>query len=104
MIKVNKYKRYIKIFGIQIFGIKLSYSIGNPLWFIQEFKNIHQVNRSSEVDQALNTMKHWVDFEKENTDKIECADDLINIQETILQYIQDLEQENKKLKKKGGLK
>lgn len=39
---MNKYPRYITVFSITILGMTLSYQIGNPLWFIQEFKNIRE--------------------------------------------------------------
>lgn len=37
-----------------------------------------------EEKQAIETMKHWIDYEKANKDKINKADELIEIQETIL--------------------
>lgn len=33
-------QRYITIFKLSIFGITISFSIGNPLWFINEFKKL----------------------------------------------------------------
>lgn len=41
-------------------------------------------------------MKHWIDYEKENKDKINKADELIEIQETILSMLQEQQEENKK--------
>ena len=38
--------------------------------------------------QAIETMKNWIDYEKENKDKINKAEDLIDIQETIIKLIQ----------------
>ena len=52
-----------------------------------------------EIEKAKETMKHWVEYEKQNKDKINKADELIEIQETLLQYINQLEQENSKLNK-----
>lgn len=38
--------------------------------------------------QAIETMKHWIDYEKTNKDKINKADELIEIQETVLNLIE----------------
>lgn len=40
----NKYPRYIKIFSIYLLGLELTWSIGNPLWFIKEIKMIGEKN------------------------------------------------------------
>ena len=32
------YPKYINIFSIYIFGLSFSISIGNPMWFIQEYR------------------------------------------------------------------
>lgn len=37
---------------------------------------------------ALETMKHWINYEKENKDRINKAEELIDIQETILKLIE----------------
>ena len=37
--------------------------------------------------QAIETMKHWIEYEKANKDKINKADELIKMQETILNLI-----------------
>ena len=50
-----------------------------------------------EIKKAKETMKHWVEYEKQNKDKINKADELIEIQETLLQYIDQLETDNSKL-------
>lgn len=42
MMKVNDFKRYINIFRIKILDIEFSINIGNPLWFIREYKNIKE--------------------------------------------------------------
>ena len=39
------------------------------------------------IQQAVEEMQHWIDYEKQNKDKINRADDLIQIQETILGYV-----------------
>lgn len=36
----NKYPRYINVLTIIIFDCKFSFKLGNPMWFIQEFKNL----------------------------------------------------------------
>ena len=51
-----------------------------------------------EIEKAKEIMKHWVEYEKQNKGKINKADELIEIQETLLQHIKQLEQENRKLK------
>ncbi len=44
------------------------------------------------IEKAKEIMNHWVVYEKENKDKINKADKLIKIQETLLQYIEELEE------------
>lgn len=39
------------------------------------------------IEQAIEEMQHWIDYEKQNKDKISRADDLIEIQETLLRYV-----------------
>ena len=56
---------------------------------------------------AIETMQHWIDYEKANKEKINKADELIEIQETVLNLIQTQQEEIEKLKKtelktKGG--
>ena len=41
-------------------------------------------NERSSIEEAVKTMEHWVEYEKNNKDKINKADELIYIQETIL--------------------
>lgn len=36
----NKYPRYINILTIIILDFEFSFKVGNPLWFVQEFKNL----------------------------------------------------------------
>lgn len=43
-------------------------------------KNVDSIN----IEEAIKTMEHWVEYEKANKDKINKADELILIQETIL--------------------
>ena len=42
---------------------------------------------TKEQEEAIETMRHWIDFEKHNRDKINKADDLIKIQETVLNIL-----------------
>ena len=42
---------------------------------------------TKEEEEAIETMRHWIDFEKHNRDKINKADDLIKIQETVLNIL-----------------
>lgn len=41
--------RYINIFSISIFSCRLTISIGNPMWFINEYKKIKEVNRYADI-------------------------------------------------------
>ena len=44
---------------------------------------------TKEQEEAIETMRHWIDFEKHNRDKINKADDLIKIQETVLSMLKE---------------
>ena len=44
---------------------------------------------TKEEEEAIETMRHWIDFEKHNRDKINKADDLIKIQETVLNMLKE---------------
>lgn len=35
------------------------------------------------IEEAIKVMEHWIEYEKNNKEKINRADELINIQETI---------------------
>ena len=37
---MNKHERYINIITIRILDFEFSFKLGNPMWFIQEFKNL----------------------------------------------------------------
>lgn len=39
--------------------------------------------------EAIETMRHWIDYEKQNKDKINKADELIDIQETVLNMLKE---------------
>lgn len=46
--------------------------------------------------QAIETMQHWIEYEKQNKSKINKADELIEVQEIVLNLIQEQEAELKK--------
>lgn len=50
------------------------------------------------IEEAIKIMKHWVEYEKNNKEKINRADELINIQETILSDYKKVLKENEELK------
>ena len=50
---------------------------------------------TEEEKQAIETMKHWIDYEKANKDKINKADELIEIQEIVLNLIEKQQAEIK---------
>ena len=49
-------------------------------------------------EEAIEIMKHWVDYEKENKNKINKADELIEVQETVLKLLQTKQEEIEKKK------
>ena len=55
-------------------------------------------NERSSIEEAIKTMEHWVEYEKNNKDKINKADELINIQEHILSDYKRVLKENEELK------
>lgn len=50
------------------------------------------------IEKAIKTMEHWIEYEKNNKEKINKADELINIQETILLDYKRVLKENEELK------
>ena len=54
---------------------------------------------TKEQKEAIETMQHWIEYEKTHKDKINKADELIGIQETVLNLIQEQEKEIEKYKK-----
>lgn len=36
----NKHPRYVNVLTIIIFNLEFSFKIGNPMWFVHEFKNL----------------------------------------------------------------
>lgn len=53
------------------------------------------------IEEAIKIMEHWVEYEKNNKEKINRADELINIQETILLNYKRALKENEDLKRKN---
>lgn len=54
---------------------------------------------TEEEKEAIETMKRWIEYEKQNKDKINKANELIEIQETVLNLIQKQEKTINKLKR-----
>lgn len=50
------------------------------------------------IEEAIKIMEHWIEYEKNNKEKINRADELINIQETILSAYKRVLKENEILK------
>lgn len=55
-------------------------------------------NERSSIEEAVKTMEHWVEYEKNNKDKINKADELIYIQEIVLSDYKRVLKENEELK------
>lgn len=53
------------------------------------------------IEEAIKTMKHWIEYEKNNKEKINRADELINIQETILSDYKRVLKENELLRQQN---
>ena len=53
--------------------------------------------KEKSIEEAIKTMEHWIEYEKNNKEKINKADELINIQETILLEYKKILKENKEL-------
>lgn len=53
------------------------------------------------IDDTLETMNHWINFEEQNKDKINKVDELIEIQKLILENYNKLSKENEDLKLKN---
>lgn len=50
------------------------------------------------IEESIKIMEHWIEYEKNNKEKINRADELINIQETILSAYKRVLKENEILK------
>ena len=49
------------------------------------------------IEEAIKVMEHWIEYEKNNKEKINRADELINIQEIILSDYKRVLKENEEL-------
>lgn len=54
---------------------------------------------TEEEKEAIETMQRWIEYEKQNKDKINKANELIEIQETVLNLIQKQDKEIEHWKK-----
>ena len=52
------------------------------------------------IEEAIKVMEHWIEYEKNNKEKINRADELINIQEIILSDYKRVLKENEELRAK----
>lgn len=55
------------------------------------------------IEEAIKVMEHWIEYEKNNKEKINRADELINIQETILSAYKRVLKENEIYKKNSEI-
>ena len=54
----NKHPRWINLLCIKILGFEFNINIGNPLWFIKEFKDIYEDDRyRRKVNKYVSVMK-----------------------------------------------
>lgn len=53
--------------------------------------------KENRIEEAIKIMEHWIEYEKNNKKKINRADELINIQKTILLDYKRVLNENEKL-------
>ena len=51
------------------------------------------------IEEAIKVMEHWIEYEKNNKEKINRADELINIQEIILSDYKRVLKANEELNK-----
>lgn len=54
-------------------------------------------NERSSIEEAIKIMEHWIEYEKNKKEKINRADELINIQEAILSDYKRVLKENEEL-------
>ena len=57
-----------------------------------------------DIEEAVKTMEHWIEYEKNNKDEINRADELIYIQETILSDYKRVLERNEVLLKENEKK
>lgn len=53
---------------------------------------------TTEQREAIETMQHWIEYEKEHKDEINKADELIHIQDTVLSLIKEQQAKIEKYK------
>lgn len=54
--------------------------------------------KENRIEEAIKIMEHWIEYEKNNKEKINRADELINIQKTILSDYKRVLKENEQLR------
>lgn len=92
---------YIEIFGLTDVEFEnLIDDYGMLKKFNDEMMEENSIkNEQSSIEEAIKIMEHWIEYEKNNKEKINRADELINIQETILSDYKRALKENEILKK-----
>ena len=92
---------YIEIFGLTDVEFEnLIDDYGMLKNFNDEMMEENSIkNERSSIEEAIKIMEHWIEYEKNNKEKINRADELINIQETILSDYKRVLKENEILKK-----
>ena len=92
---------YIEIFGLTDVEFEnLIDDYGRLKKFNDEMMEENSIkNERSSIEEAIKIMEHWIEYEKNNKEKINRADELINIQETILSDYKRVLKENEILKK-----
>ena len=58
---------------------------------------------TNEQREAIETMQHWIEYEKKHKDEINKADELIHIQDTVLSLIKEQQEEIEKKDKQIDL-
>ena len=48
---------------------------------------------TNEQREAIETMQHWIEYEKDHQNEINKAEELIHIQDTVLSLIKEQEEE-----------
>jgi hypothetical protein len=91
---------YIEIFGLTDVEFEnLIDDYGMLKNFNDEMMEENSIkNERSSIEEAIKIMEHWIEYEKNNKEKINRADELINIQETILSDYKKALKENEELK------
>lgn len=58
---------------------------------------------TNEQREAIETMQHWIEYEKEHQNEINKAEELIHIQDTVLSLIKEQEEQLEKKDKQIDL-